>query len=54
MSFVYSFDNWSYQTRVYVALLITFVGGYILGLITPLIIRENTKQDEIKTSFEKK
>ncbi len=47
MSLVYDFSDWSFQSRVYLALLIAFVGGFLLGLITPLIFKETKVNEEI-------
>ena len=56
MSLVFTIDDWTYQNRVYLALVIAFVGGFLLGLITPLIFKEakvNEEISQLKSRLEK-
>lgn len=53
---MFLFDDLSFQTRVYFALLIAFIGGFLLGLITPLIFKEakvNEEISQLKSRLEK-
>lgn len=53
---MFLFDDLSFHTRVYLALLIAFVGGFLLGLITPLIFKEakvNEEISQLKSRLEK-